>query len=112
MNLKKHETKLRYLYSKLEMLEIKYKESPTIENKEAFFSSLDSFDDKLNIYYSDYLTWLKTTENNLFETFLGLKKETVKRNLLSKLMKEWKIYKENQPIIWEQKFNVHTELKK
>lgn len=94
------------------MLEIKYKDNPTNENKEAFFDFLDSFDEKLDIYYSEYLTSLKTTKNDLFETFIGLKKETVKRNLLSKLLKDWKIKKENEPSILEQKFNIHSELKK
>lgn len=109
--LNKSKTKLKYLYSKSQMLLIKFKESKEFEHKQCYFDVLDTLDSELDKYYSNYMMFLKIEEKTLFETYLTLKKESVKQNLLSELFKEWKIEKENAPTINEMKFNIHTELK-
>jgi hypothetical protein len=93
------------------MLEIKYKEIGTIDSKERYFGVLDSLDGQLDIYYSNVMMWLKSEENNLFETLLLLPKEKVKRNMMSELVKQFDNEKKNAPSINEMVFNIHTELK-
>lgn len=109
--LNKSKTKLKYLYSKSQMLLIKFKDSGDLEYKQRYFDVLDTLDIELDKYYSNYMMFLKVEEKVLFETYLMLKKESVKQNLLSELFKEWKIEKENAATINEMKFNIHTELK-
>jgi len=110
--LNKMRKSLRFYYSKKEMMKIKFKENPTIENKEAFYSICDSFDDVLDNYYSNYIMSLKTKESKMFESMLSLPKETVKRNLLSDFLSKMENDKKELPTINEQKFNIHTQLKK
>lgn len=47
--------RLKYLYSKLQMLEIKFKANPTIENRTEYHHVADLLDDKLSEYYSNTL---------------------------------------------------------
>ena len=109
--LNKSKSRMKYLYNKSQMLFIKYRESGYFENKQRYSDVLDTLDDELDKYYSNYMMFLKSEENPLFETFLSLSKESVKNNLLSNLLKEWKIESENTQTISEMKFNIHTELK-
>lgn len=109
--LNKSKTKLKYLYSKSQMLLIKFKDSGDLEQKQRYLDVLDTLDSELDKYYSNYMMFLKVEEKTLFETYLALKKESVKQNLLSELFKEWKIESKNAPTINEMKFNIHTELK-
>tara|TARA_R100000541_G_scaffold50160_1_gene57345 strand:+ start:2453 stop:2764 length:312 start_codon:yes stop_codon:yes gene_type:complete len=102
---------MKYLYKKSEMLFIKYRESGIIENKQRYFDVLDTLDSELDKYYSNYIMFLKNEDNPLFETYLSLKKESIKNNLFSNLLKEWEVELENTQTISEMKFNIHTELK-
>lgn len=108
----KVKTRIKYFYQKSKMLEIRYKESGTIESKERYFDVLDSLDVQLDIYYSNVMMCLKSQENELFETLLALPKEKVKRNMMSELIKQFESDKKKEPSIDEFKFNIHTELKK
>jgi len=108
----KVKTRIKYFYKKSLMLEIQFKESGTIESKQRYFDVLDSLDAELDIYYSNVMMWLKSQENELFDTLLALPKEKVKRNMMSKLIKDFKNQKQNEPSINDFKFNVHNELKK
>ena len=85
----KSKNRLRYLYQKHKMQEVKFKETPTEISISEFYSISDALDYELDKYYSNVLFNLKIEENELFLTYLSLKKETVKRNLLSELIKEW-----------------------
>lgn len=110
--LNKDMKKLKYLYSKLQMLEIKLKGNPTIENKNQFNHISDLLDDELSNYYANTLFFLKVEENPLFETYLALKKDSVIKRLFTELKLMWK-KEENKTIeLQKSKFNVHTELKK
>lgn len=109
--LNKSKSRMKYLYKKSQMLFIKYRESGYFENKQRYFDVLDTLDNELDKYYSNYMMYLKSEEKALFETFLALSKESVKNNLLSNLLKEWQIQSENTQTISEMKFNIHTELK-
>lgn len=109
--LNKSKSRMKYLYKKSQMLFIKYSESGYFENKQRYFDVLDTLDNELDKYYSNYMMYLKSEEKALFETFLALSKESVKNNLLSNLLKEWQIQSENTQTISEMKFNIHTELK-
>jgi hypothetical protein len=109
---KKVKSRIKYFYQKSLMLEIRYKETGTIESNERYYDVLDSLDVQLDIYYSNILMWLKNQENDLFETLLSLPKEKVKRNMLSELIKEFENDKKNEPSINDFKFNIHTELKR
>ena len=104
--------RLKYLHSKKKMIDCKYRENPTLDNKERFYEITDVFDDELDKYYSNYIMFLKNEQSASFETYLALKKETVKRNLLANLISEWENAKKNELPIEQQKFNIHTELKK
>lgn len=107
----KNKNRLKYLYSKSEMILIKLKDSKDFKYKEEYFNVLDFLDIELDKYYSNYMMFLKNEENTLFETYLVLKKESIKKNLMSMLFKEWKLDKKEVLTISEMKFNIHTELK-
>ena len=110
--LNKNVKRLKYLYSKFQMLEIKYKGSPTIENKNEYNHITDVLDDELSKYYANTLFFLKVNENPLFETYLALKKQSVIKRLFTELKSIWN-KEENKTIeLQKGKFNVHTELKK
>lgn len=109
---KKVKNRIKYFYQKSLMLEIRYKETGTIESKERYYDVLDSLDFQLDIYYSNVMMLLKSQENELFDTLLALPKEKVKRNMMSELIKEFENYKNNEPTIQELSFNIHNELKK
>lgn len=109
--LNKNKNRLKYLYSKSEMLLVKLKYSKDFNHKEDYFNVLDVLDSELDKYYSNYMMYLKNEENTLFETYLSLKKESIKKNLMSLLFKEWEIDKKEVLTISEMKFNIHTELK-
>jgi tRNA isopentenyl-2-thiomethyl-A-37 hydroxylase MiaE len=109
---KKVKSRIKYFYQKSLMLEIRFKETGTIESKERYYDVLESLDFQLDIYYSNILMLLKSQENDLFQTLLSLPKEKVKRNMLSELIKEFGNDKKNEPSINDFKFNIHTELKK
>lgn len=110
--LNKNMKKLKYLYSKFQMLEIKLKGNPTIENKNEYNHISDLLDDELSSYYANTLFFLKTEENPLFQTYLALKKRSVIKRLFTELKTKWN-KEENKTIeLQKGKFNVHTELKK
>lgn len=108
----KVKSRIKYFYQKSLMLEIRFRESGTIESKERYFDVLDSLDVQLDIYYSNVMMWLKSQENELFDTLLALPKEKVKRNMMSELIKQFENDKKNEPTIQELSFNIHKELKK
>lgn len=110
--LNKRKKKLKYLHSKKEMIKSVYTDNPTEANKNKFYAILDDIDDELDKYYSDTIMFLKEQKNDLFETYLALKKETVKLNLYAVLVSDWENEKKNTPTISEQKFDIRTELKK
>jgi len=110
--LNKDVKRLKYLYSKLEMLKIKYKEHCTIENKNDFNNISDLFDDELSKYYSNTIMFLKIENESLFNTYLSLKKQSVKKRLLTELINIWNKEENNTIKTQKSKFNVHTELKK
>ena len=91
------------------MAETVFKENPNNESKERFFEISDSLDNEMCVYYSNYIMYLKTEENQLFGMYLALKKENVKKNLLSQLISEWKKESESKPSIQEQKFNRNNQ---
>ena len=68
------------------MLKFVYKENPTENNKINFEAISEALDEELSIYYANTLFHLKLSNESLFETYLSLKKETVKRNLLNELI--------------------------
>lgn len=108
----KVKSRVKYFYQKSLMLEIRFRESGTIESKERYFDVLDSLDVQLDIYYSNVMMWLKSQENELFDTLLALPKEKVKRNMMSELIKQFENDKKNEPSIDEFSFDIHKELKK
>jgi len=110
--LNKNMKRLKYLYSKLQMLEIKFKGNPTIENRNEYNRITDVLEDELSKYYANTLFYLKVEENPLFETYLALKKQSVIKRLFTELKSAWS-KEENKTIeLQKGKFNVHTELKK
>ncbi|AKH87452.1 hypothetical protein [Flavobacterium phage FCOV-F46] len=70
------------------MLRFVYKSEPTAENKNVLEAICEDLDDELSKYYSNTLFFLKLTNEVLFEAYLGLKKEKVKRNLLNQLINQ------------------------
>lgn len=86
--LNQNKNKVLVLYKKSEMLRFVYKSEPTTENKNALESICEDLDDELSKYYSNTLFFLKLTNETLFEAYLGLKKEKVKRNLLNQLINQ------------------------
>ncbi len=86
--LNQNKNKVLFLYKKSEMLRFVYKSEPTAENKNALEAICEDLDDELSKYYSNTLFFLKLTNETLFEAYLGLKKEKVKRNLLNQLINQ------------------------
>lgn len=110
--LNKNVKRLKYLYSKFQMMEIKLKGNPTIENRNEYNHITDVLNDELSSYYANTLMFLKTEENPLFETYLALKKQSVIKRLFTEVKSIWN-KEENKTIeLQKGKFNVHTELKK
>lgn len=89
MNLSNLEKQLKVLYLKKEMFEFKYKNESTIENRDNFYEISDTFNDKLSQYYSHRLFSLKIEKEDLFLTYLGLRKESVIKNWLNELIIKW-----------------------
>ena len=110
--LNKDMKRLKYLYSKFQMLEIKFKGNPTIENRNEYNHVSDLLDDKLSEYYSNQLMFLKVNESPLFETYLALKKQSVIKRLFTELKSIWSKEQNKTIELQKGKFNVHTELKK
>lgn len=108
----KNKNRIKYLYSKSKMLELKLKGLKTIDSRAEYLECLDLLEDELSNYYSNSLMRLKELKSDLFETYLSLPKEKVKKNLFAELLKEFKVQKEIEPKESELKFNRILELKK
>lgn len=80
---------LRHYYLKKEMIRLKLKENPIQQHKDDFYDICEVFEDYLSEYYSHYIMSLKTKENGLFESYLSIPKERLKRSLLTDLIIEW-----------------------
>lgn len=107
----KFKSRIVFLVSKIEMLEIIYKEYPTNENKIKFFEFEDKLDVALDKYYSDTLMNLKENFNDLFETYLSLPKNQIKKILLVKIKKEIKEKRTEELPEDYYKFDIHKEIK-
>lgn len=94
------------------MLEIVYSEVSNDSNYSKLQEKTAELDLELDKYYSNVLMFLKVEDKALFEVYLTLPKESVKKALLLKIRQELKEKKKNQPSIDYYKFNIHEELKK
>ena len=110
--LNKIKRRLNYLLGKKEMLKIVFEDLPTKENHSKFEAISNELDNELDKYYSNVVMFLKEQDKALFEVYLELPKESVKKTLLLKISQELKEKKKNEPSIDYYKFNIHTELKK
>jgi hypothetical protein len=108
----KTEKRLKYLYFKKLMLEIKFKEYPTNENRDKYENVCEDLIDNLSKFYADFIFTYKVDNDALFESYLALPKDVVVKSLFSNLIKKWDQDRKNADPINKQNFNIHTELKK
>lgn len=86
--LNRRKLQVKRLYGIREMKACAVQELKTQEAVEAYYSADDKLDDILDRYYADSIMFMQVNKPELYELYITLNKQTVKRKMLRQIVKQ------------------------